>query len=208
MIVNHRRFLDCARNDNGKFTGHPYRFFSSRSDDLMTAKKWRRLICLVLCAALLLPALASAETTKVAAYLLRLREKPSADGKVLDAYPRGTVVTILKKGEEWTKVRVRDKVGYMKTSMLAYSRKEKEAEEEEKKSSEDDTRKKSGDSTMYVMKGVRLNLREEPNADSDVIASFLGGTAVTVLKRGKYWTRVSVKGLEGYMGSNYLVDGN
>lgn len=170
-----------------------------------------RLLCLVLCVMTVMPVLtAAAETTKVAAYLLRLRETPSDKGKVIDAYPRGTVVTILKKGEEWTKVKVYEKTGYMKTSMLAYSRMEdfKGNKKESSQKSSSGSRK-SGDSssgtTMYIMKGVRLNLREEPNSSSDIIASFRGGTKVTVLRRGRYWSYVEVKGLYGYMGNDYLV---
>ena len=65
----------------------------------MKSKFWIRLVCLILCLTVLLPCVSAlAETTKVATYMLRLREKPSTSAKVLDAYPRGTKVTILKKG--------------------------------------------------------------------------------------------------------------
>ena len=48
----------------------------------MKSKLWVRLICLMLCLAVLLPSVSAlAETTKVATYMLRLREKP----EVLDA---------------------------------------------------------------------------------------------------------------------------
>ena len=169
----------------------------------MTAKVRIRLLCVLLCFALVLPVLASAETTRVTAYLLRLREKPSSTSKVIDAYPRGTIVTILKKGDEWTKVQVRSKVGYMKTSMLAYSRKSSSSSSSSS-SSKSDSAVVSG-STMYVARGTRLNLREEANSSSDIIASFRGGTPVTVIRKGRYWSYVEVKGLRGYMGNDYLV---
>ena len=158
----------------------------------MTSRVWVRFICLLLCVAVLLQCVsAAAETTKVTAYLLRLRAAPSAKARVLDAYPRGTVVTILRKGAEWTKVKVRSKTGYMQTSMLAYS-----------PSGSGST---SG-STMYVLKGVWLYLRAEPDSSSEILGTFRGGTAVTVLKRGKYWHKVTVRGMEGYMGNAYLTD--
>ena len=163
----------------------------------MSSRFWVRFLCLLLCLTVLLPCVsAMAETTKVTAYLLRLRETASLKGKVLDAYPRGTVVTILKKGSEWTKVKVHGKTGYMQTSMLAYSR-----------GSSKDSESSGGDgSTMYVMKGVRLYLRDEPDSSGEILGTFRGGTAVTVLKKGRYWYKVSVRGLEGYMGKNYLTD--
>ena len=95
----------------------------------------------------------------------------------------------------------------MKTNMLAYSR--TAASTESTKSSAGSTVKKGvkilNGATMYVAKGVSLNLREEPDSGSDIIATFRGGTAVSVLRRGKYWSYVQVKGLNGYMANEYLV---
>ena len=91
----------------------------------MTSKKWSRLLCLVLCLAVMLSCVsvaAAEEKTKITAQLLRLRATASVKGRVIDAFPKGTEVTILKKGSEWTKVRVRNKTGYMQTKFLAYSR--------------------------------------------------------------------------------------
>ena len=174
----------------------------------MKSKFWIRLVCLILCLTVLLPCVSAlAETTKVATYMLRLREKPSTSSKVLDAYPRGTKVTILKKGVEWTKVKVGGKTGYMQTNKLAYAKYKTKAEKEAIVSGS--TSKKSsgvtsGD-TAYVMKSVRLNLRAEANNTSDIIASFRGGTKVTVIKKGRHWSLVEVKGLEGYMSTDYLT---
>lgn len=192
----------------------------------------KRLLCLLLCLAVLMPcASALSETTKVTGYLLRLREEASTDGKVLDAFPRGTTVTIVKKGDTWTKVRVDGKTGYMMTSYLAYSKdtpEEEKSEDTGKKSSSksssnssskasskssssstaDKKEKTSSGSTMYIVKGVKLNLREKADASSDVITSFRGGTKVSVLKKGKYWCKVEIKGYEGYVATEYLTDEN
>ena len=173
----------------------------------MTPKIRTRLLCLLLCLAVLLPCIsAEAETTKVAAYMLRLREKPSFSAKVLDAYPRGTKVTILKKGPEWTKVQVHSKTGYMQTGLLAYARYKTKAEKEVIFSEKGNTKKAvtSGE-TAYIVKGVRLNLRSKAGTDGDIIASFRGGTKVTILKKGRNWSLVEVKGLQGYMSTDYLT---
>ena len=172
----------------------------------MTSKMWVRLICLVLCMTVLLPCVSAlAETTKVASYMLRLREKPSTSSKVLDAYPRGTRVTILKKGSEWTKVKVGDKVGYMQTDKLAYA-KYKTREERSSYDSKSTSKKTSvTGTTAYVVKGVRVNLRDEASNTGDIIASFRGGTKVTILKKGKVWCHVEVKGLIGYMATEFLT---
>ena len=193
----------------------------------------KRLLCLLLCLAVLMPCVSAlSETTKVTGYLLRLREEASTDGKVLDAFPRGTTVTIVKKGDTWTKVRVDGKTGYMMTCYLAYSKDTPEEEKSEdtgrksssksssnssskassksssSSSSADKKEKTSSGSTMYIVKGVKLNLREKADASSDVITSFRGGTKVSVLKKGKYWCKVEIKGYEGYVATEYLTDEN
>lgn len=172
----------------------------------MTSKLWVRLLCLILCLTVLLPCVSAlGETTKVASYMLRLREKPSTSSKVLDAYPRGKRVTILKKGSEWTKVKVGDKTGYMQTDKLAYA-KYKTAEERASYDTKSTTTKKvTSGTTAYIIKGVRVNLRDEASSSGDIIASFRGGTKVTVLKKGKIWCQVEVKGLTGYMATEFLT---
>ncbi len=172
----------------------------------MTSKVWIRAICLMLCLAVLLPCVSAlAETTKVTAYLLRLRKGASKNAEVLDAFPRGTVVTILKKGTTWTKVRVRGKVGYMMTSMLAYSRNKTATAKTTKTTVSTKSGSLSNGSTAYVMKGIRLNLREQATENSPAIGSYRGGTKVTVLKKGRHWSLVEVHGQQGYMYTEYLT---
>ncbi len=171
----------------------------------MFSKRMIRILCLALCLAVLMPCISAlGETTKVTAYMLRLRESGSTSAKVLDAFPRGTKVTILKKGTEWTKVKVHEKTGYMQTDKLAYGR---AAAKKQASNATKTTTKKAvttGD-TAYIVKGVRLNLREAANTSSEIIASFRGGTKVTILKKGRHWSFVEVKGLQGYMSTDYLT---
>ena len=168
-----------------------------------------RLLCLVLCLAVLLPCVAAlGETTRVATYMLRLREKPSTSSKVLDAYPRGTKVTILKKGSEWTKVKVGGKTGYMQTDKLSYAKYKTEAEKEVIFSAASSSAAKkaviSGE-TAYIKKGIRLNLRSSPSSEGEIIGSYRGGTKVTVITKGRTWSLVAIKGVQGYMYTEYLT---
>ncbi len=174
----------------------------------MKSGKVIRLLCLVLCLSVFLPCVSAlGETTKVTAYLLRLRAEASEKGKVLDAFPKGTKVTILKKGDEWTKVEVKGKKGYMKTSYLAYSKDDgSDTKEEPKKSDKKQSSSITSGSTAYVLKGIRLNLREKADAGSDILGSYRGGTKVTVVKKGGYWSKVQVDGQTGYMANEYLTD--
>ena len=176
----------------------------------MTSKVCIRLLCLILCLTILLPCVSAlAETTKVTAYLLRLRKAPSKNAAVLNAFPRGTVVTILKKGDTWTKVKVRGQTGYMMTSMLAYSKKKTAVA---KATTVSKAAKKNAASAVvtsgsvaYTLKGVRTNIREKATEQSEIIDSIRGGTKVKVLKKGRHWTLVEVGGIQGYIYTELLT---
>ena len=170
----------------------------------MTSKTWVRFLCLLLCLTVLLPCVSAtaAETAKGRVKLLRLRAAASDKARVLDAYPKGTEVTVLKKGSEWTKVRVRNKTGYMMTRMLTF----KDGSSSGSGGSSGGGSGGGSGSTMYVAKDCRLYLRAEADSSSEILGCYRGGTPVTVLKKGKYWYRVLVKGIEGFMGKDYLVE--
>lgn len=172
------------------------------------SRVWTRILCILVCMAVLLPtAAALAETTKVATYMLRLREKPSSGAKVLDAYPRGTRVTILKKGSDWTKVSVHGKTGYMQSDKLLYAKyKTDRGETIDKNTKKESSSVTEADgSTMYIISGVRVNLRDGKSSMADIIGSYRGGTKVTVLKKGKIWSYVQVKNQIGYMATEFLT---
>ena len=159
---------------------------------MFTSAKTKRIVTAAVCLMLTLCVVSSlAETARVTGYMVRLRASASTKARILDAFPNGTVVTILNKNGTWTKVRVRGKTGYMMTSYLSIR----------------DSGNGGGDGrTMYVDTGssAPLHLREEPSVWSFSLGKFKNGTAVTVLRRGSAWTKVRVNGLVGYMGSQYL----
>ena len=49
---------------------------------------------------------------------LRMREDPSKRSRIVDSFENGTEVRILEVGEEWVKVQVGDKTGYMMVQFL------------------------------------------------------------------------------------------
>ena len=176
------------------------------------SRTWKRILCLQLCLAILLPCVSAlAETTKVSAYLLRLRAAPSTKGRVIDAFPRGTKVTILKKGDTWTKVKVKGKVGYMQTNRLAYSRGSSSGSSGKSSSGSSSSGSSSSGSSSsgkvkYIAPGIRLYLRAEASSYGDIVDAFRGGTKVYVLREGKFWSYVQVNGKVGYMANDYLVN--
>ena len=136
----------------------------------------------------LAPMMAMAETAQSALVkggALNLRETASLSAKVLGQFPTGTLVEIVESGDEWHKVEVGGKSGYMMAKYLS-------------------TEKGEATATVRTNTGIGLNLREEPGMDGAIIASYKPGMKVTVLQKGAAWSRVSVENKEGFMATQYL----
>lgn len=116
---------------------------------------------------------------------LNLRETASLEARVLGQYPTGTWIEILEKGDEWSKVKVNGKNGFMMSKYLSAN---------------------TAASTMYVRTntGIGLNLRKGPSMDAEIITSYPIGTAVSVMKKGSGWYQVQVGENTGYMSSKFL----
>jgi len=137
----------------------------------------------------LAPMMAMAETVPSALVkggALNLRETASLSAKVLGQFPTGTLVEIIESGDEWHKVEVGGKSGYMMAKYLS-------------------TEKGSLSATVRTNTGIGLNLREEPDMKGAIINSFKPGTKVTVLQKSGEWSRVEVEGQEGFMATRYLA---
>lgn len=139
----------------------------------------------------LTPVLSQAATSASALVVggaLNLRQTASLDAKVLGQYPTGTLVEIHDKGNEWSRVTVNGKTGYMMTRYLSQAEKDVTA-------------------TVRTNTGIGLNLREAPSLSGAILTSFKPGTKVTVLQKGHSWSRVRVDGREGFMSTTYLSFG-
>ncbi len=120
---------------------------------------------------------------------LNLREEPSMSAKVLGQYPAGTLVEIIYHGDFWHTVEIDGKTGYMKAEFIS------------------DAEHPQG-AKVKTNSGIGLNLREEPNTSAAIITSVKNGGSVTVLQKGRDWSRVAVNGKEGFMATKYLVFGS
>ncbi|MBQ2930248.1 MAG: SH3 domain-containing protein [Clostridia bacterium] len=119
---------------------------------------------------------------------LNLRETPSLSAKVLGQFPTGTLVEILSHGDEWHHVEVNGKEGFMMAKFLNTGVTEQTA-------------------VVRTNTGIGLNLREEPEMDGTILTSARNGATVTVLQKGKEWSRVIFNGQEGFMSTKYLTFG-
>lgn len=136
----------------------------------------------------LAPMMALADTAQSALVqggALNLRETASLQAKVLGQFPTGTMVEIIESGDEWHKVEVGGKSGYMMAKYL-------------------NTGAKEATATIRTNTGAGLNFREEPSTKGHIIASYKPGTRVTVLQKSGEWSRVRVENMEGFMATRFL----
>ena len=52
--------------------------------------------------------------------VVNFRKAPGMKTKIIKAYPVGTAVTVLEKGELWSKVEINGQQGYVSTYMLKF----------------------------------------------------------------------------------------
>lgn len=137
---------------------------------------------------LVLPAFSLAESYQVVkGGRLNLRQSASLTAEVLGQYPTGTWMTVVEKGDEWTKVTVDGKTGYVMSKYLADPA--------------------QSDATRYVRTntGIGLNLRSAPSLTGTIVTSFKPGTEVTVIAQSDGWAQVKIGEQVGYMSSRFLA---
>ena len=123
---------------------------------------------------------------------VRLRTGPSTQYSTIASYAVGTPVTILISGDDWCKVRIGGRTGYMMTEFLT-------------------TKPEGGTDpgstyTAYVKSanGLGVRMRSGPSKLYSTLATYQVGTKVTVLEWGKTWSKISINGLTGYMMTEFL----
>jgi len=122
----------------------------------------------------------------VTASSLNLRAQPSTESEKVDSLPMGTTVEVLEEAQDgWYLVASGDLTGYVSGQYLAM-----------------DTQSPS----YAVVTASSLNVRAEPNSDSEKISSLPSGTQVLILEELDGWLRIE----EGYISADYvtIMDGS
>lgn len=124
---------------------------------------------------------------------VRMRTGPSQQYSVITSYPVGTPVTILISGDDWCKVRIGGRTGYMMTEFLTTTSTAPAPE--------------VPDNVAYVTSSNGLGVRMRSGASKlySTLATYAVGTQVTVLEWGKTWTKIRVNNLTGYMMTEFLT---
>lgn len=140
-----------------------------------------------------------------------LRSAPSkTDSSIIGQYPNGTQVQILLEGNQFYRVSVNGKVGYMDKSLLKSASAAPSYPTGGGASSSASSAKPATKGYAYVNNPLPtqvLNLRQEASTTSRVIAQYKNGVRFHVIAAGETWCKVygSATGNIGYMMTRYLT---
>lgn len=136
---------------------------------------------------------------------LNLRAKASTSSSTLGRYGNGTSVKVLEYGNEWCRVEVSGKTGYMMTRYLAFSSTATNNPYYPGATATPSFGGGGGTATVSN-KNPRdvLNMRAQPSTSSSIIGRYGNGTQVRVLDRGSTWCQVEIGGKTGYMVTSNL----
>lgn len=126
-----------------------------------------------------------------ATQVLNLRAEATQRSEVLAYYRNGAVVTVLAKGQQWSKVTTADgKTGFMMNQYLKFAPAASEP----------------GTATTFNWNGGKIvNFRSAPNLNKSSIQGTVPvGTKVKVVERGTDWCKVEVDGKTGYISIWFL----
>jgi len=145
---------------------------------------------------------------------LRLRQGPGTGYSTIKSVKNGTYVMLLQKGDDWWKVTVNGKVGFMDSDFLTDGIVRKSnvssGSSSSGSSSGSSSSGSSSSSSAYAVvsnpgKNQKLYLRQSASKQSKSLGAFGNGTKVTVLDYGSQWCKVKVSGKTGYMMTDYLT---
>lgn len=139
-----------------------------------------------LAASMLLPNAFALYPAKVKADALYFREAP--EGNIIATLPQDTVLAVVNNSNSWFKVVVNGREGYVSGEYL--------------------TGTLTSDfnlGTGHIVCDTTVNLREQPNTSSSVLASLSNSTAVSVTGVYQGWYKVSCNGKNGYVHPDYIT---
>lgn len=114
---------------------------------------------------------------------LQMYNSPNGTDSVIDNITRDTPITILETTNEWYKVHTHNKTGYVKKEAISLTKPQK---------------------NQYIVNADALNVRSEPNAQSEIITVLPNGKFVTVQEEQEGWYKVIHNGTSGYVKKEFL----
>lgn len=120
---------------------------------------------------------------------LNMRRSADSESTVLAMLQNRAEVTVLSRGDTWTKIRAATLTGYVQTKYLDWTKPSAEPE----------------GALRYVDTDGTLNLRSDSRSGANVILTIPDQSAVRLMEYKGAWSRVSYQGVTGYVQSVYLT---
>lgn len=105
-----------------------------------------------------------------------LRKESSTSSEIITTIPKSSKVELIEAYDEWSKVRYDLNIGYIYNDLLSI--------------------------TKYTWSN--LNLRKEPNAQSDIITTIPKESRVEVIENIGDWSNIIYNDIEGYVFNYFL----
>lgn len=154
-----------------------------------------------------LSATATTSTVATTTATVNLRAGEGTGYSSLAKISKGTQVTLVNKGSEWSKVKYATYTGYIKNDYLNFGGTASSGASSSGNASSGSTSSggaaASGEQLAVT---ANVNLRKGPATSYESLATIPSGTKVTVLEKGSSWSRVVYNGVEGYISSKFLSD--
>ena len=132
----------------------------------------------------------------------KLKIVPTINGTDIIEVKKDEEVTVIEEINGWVCIEKETAKGWIRADKLM-TKEEKEAQVQAAKEAEKQAQ--TVQKTMYIAE-TRVNLRKEPNQESESLAKLTLNTQVDVYSEENGWSRVKVNGTEGYILSSLLSD--
>ena len=132
----------------------------------------------------------------------KLKIVPTINATDIIEVKKDEEVTVIEEINGWVCIEKETAKGWIRADKLM-TKEEKEAQVQAAKEAEKQAQ--TVQKTMYIAE-TRVNLRKEPNQESESLAKLTLNTQVDVYSEENGWSRVKVNGTEGYILSSLLSD--
>lgn len=121
---------------------------------------------------------------------LNLRSEANEASSIMDRIPNGEKISLLERGEGWSRVQYQNQTGYVLTKHLEITAQAAQ----------------SAAKAVVTLpnQSETLNLRQEPATDAPIVALLTHNTELSVLERQEEWTRVQSMGMTGYVMNTFI----
>ncbi|RWS40256.1 peptidase M24 [Bacillus mycoides] len=118
-----------------------------------------------------------------------LHQNNHADSAIIDNIRFNSPVTILETNQDWYKVSVNNKTGYMKKDAILF-------------------KKNVQPKNQYIVNANALNVRSEPNTESSILDILPNGQFITIQGEQGDWYKILHNGQIGYVQKTFVSNGS